>query len=145
MARHRILGVSFDHMHMGDLLREVAEHPDAEIAGLFDPDRSRMASAIETFGVADERVFSDLDACLAASEADVAIVCSATADHADYIERLAPHGAAHFRRETVRGQRRRCAPDDGGHGGERAADGDQLADRLVPVPCDPPSGCSTKG
>ena len=43
MAKHGVLGISFDHMHMGDLLREVAEHPDAEIAGIFDPDRARMA------------------------------------------------------------------------------------------------------
>jgi hypothetical protein len=45
VARHGVLGINFDHMHMGDLLREVAEHPDAEIAGVFDPDRARMAAA----------------------------------------------------------------------------------------------------
>jgi hypothetical protein len=33
----RVVGVSFDHMHMGDLLRQVREHPEAEIAGIFDP------------------------------------------------------------------------------------------------------------
>jgi hypothetical protein len=37
VAKHGVLGLSFDHMHMGDLLREVASHPDAEIAGVFDP------------------------------------------------------------------------------------------------------------
>ena len=42
MAKHGILGISFDHMHMGDLLRQVAQHPDAEIAGIYDPDRGRM-------------------------------------------------------------------------------------------------------
>lgn len=35
-AKHGVLGISFDHMRMGDLMREVAEHPGAEIAGIFD-------------------------------------------------------------------------------------------------------------
>ena len=56
MARHRVLGVSFDHMHMGDLLMKVAEHPDAEIAGIFDPDRERMQAAIARFGPLDPAV-----------------------------------------------------------------------------------------
>ena len=55
MARARIVGISFDHMHMGDLLREVAEHPDAEIAGVFHPDRSRMAEAIAKFAIPEDR------------------------------------------------------------------------------------------
>ena len=78
MAKHGVLGISFDHMHMGDLLRQVADHPDAEIAGIFDPDRSRMAAAITNFGIPADRVFTDLEACLSRTEADLAIVCSAT-------------------------------------------------------------------
>jgi predicted dehydrogenase len=57
MAKHGVLGISFDHMHMGDLLRQVAEHPDAEIAGIFDPDRKRMENAIATFGISEDRFF----------------------------------------------------------------------------------------
>ena len=34
----RVAGINFDHMHMGDLLRLVHEHPEAEIAGVYDPD-----------------------------------------------------------------------------------------------------------
>jgi glucose-fructose oxidoreductase len=86
-----VLGISFDHMHMGDLLRQVAEHPDAEIAGIFDPDRSRMEPAIATFGIPEDRVFTDLETCLATG-ADLAIVCSATARHAETVEAIAPHG-----------------------------------------------------
>ena len=37
MAKFGVLGISFDHMHMGDLLRQVAEHPDAEIAASSTP------------------------------------------------------------------------------------------------------------
>ena len=92
VAKHRVLGINFDHMHMGDLLREAAAHPDAEIAGVFDPDRARMAAAIEKFAIPEDRVFTDLETCLSRAKADLAIICSATADHATYVERIAPYG-----------------------------------------------------
>ena len=96
MAKFRIAGISFDHMHMGDLLRLVAAHPDAELTGIYDPDRARMQSAIDAFAIPESRVFTDLDACLAAAKPDLAILCSAPATHADYTERLATHGAHVF-------------------------------------------------
>ena len=40
MRKWRIVGLSFEHAHMGDLLREVYEHPNAEIAGVCDNDES---------------------------------------------------------------------------------------------------------
>ena len=92
----RVVGISFDHMHMGDLLRQVSEHPGAEIAGIFDPDRSRMDRAIATFGIPKDRVFTDFDACMAAAKPDLAILCAATADHARYTARLAAHGSHVF-------------------------------------------------
>jgi predicted dehydrogenase len=92
MAKFRIVGISFDHMHMGDLLRLVHDHPDAEIAGIFDPDRARMQDAVDKFAIPEDRVFTDFDACMAAGPYDLAILCAATAEHGDYTERLAPHG-----------------------------------------------------
>jgi glucose-fructose oxidoreductase len=92
VAKHGVLGISFDHMHMGDLLRQVADHPDAEIAGIYDLDRSRMEGAIANLGIPEDRVFTDLDECLSKTKADLAIVCSATAEHANTVEKLAPHG-----------------------------------------------------
>jgi glucose-fructose oxidoreductase len=92
VAKRGVLGISFDHMHMGDLLRQVAEHPDAEIAGIYDPDRARMAAAIASFGIPEDRVFTDLDECLPKTKAELAVVCSATAEHANTVEKLAPHG-----------------------------------------------------
>ena len=91
MAAWRIAGINFDHMHMGDLLREVFDHPDAEIVGICDADPDKMASAIAKFGIADDHVFTDVDQCLAQSKPDLAIVCAATADHADYVEDVAKH------------------------------------------------------
>ena len=96
MAKFRIVGISFDHMHMGDLLRMVHDHPDAEIAGLFDPDRARMDRAVAQFGLPSDRVFTDLDACLVATRPDLAILCAAPGDHASYTERLAAYGVHVF-------------------------------------------------
>lgn len=93
MGRARVVGISFDHMHMGDLLRMAQRHPGAEIAGIFDPDRARMAPAAAAYGIAPERLFTDLDACMEAARPDLAILCAATADHARYAERIAPYGA----------------------------------------------------
>ena len=91
MSKVRVVGISFDHMHMGDLLRMVHDHPGAEITGLFDPDPARMARAAATFHVPPDRLFTDLDTCMTASKPDLAILCAATADHARYTERLAAY------------------------------------------------------
>lgn len=91
----RIVGISFDHMHMGDLLRMVAAHPGAELVGIFDPDRARMQRAVSAFEIPEHRVFTDFEACMG-TKPDLAILCSAPASHADYTERLAAHGCHVF-------------------------------------------------
>jgi predicted dehydrogenase len=92
MPKFKIVGISFDHMHMGDLLRLVHGNPDAEIAGIFDPDRNKMAHAIKNFAIPEDRVFTEFDTCMRAAKPDLAILCAATADHASYTERLARYG-----------------------------------------------------
>jgi predicted dehydrogenase len=88
----RVAGINFDHMHMGDLLREVYEHPGAEIAGICDQDPKRMSRAREAFGIPEERIFVDVSACLSACRPDLVILCPATADHAKAVEEVAEHG-----------------------------------------------------
>jgi len=92
MRKQRVVGISFDHMHMGDLLREAHEHSDAEIVGVCDPNAASMAEAIAAFEIPSERVFHDVDACLSATRPDLAILCPATARHADCVEAVAAHG-----------------------------------------------------
>jgi predicted dehydrogenase len=92
MRRWRIVGVNFDHIHMGDLLREVADHPDAEIAGVCDRDASRMSAAISAFQISADSVFTNVHACLSACRPDLVILCPATADHASSVEEIASHG-----------------------------------------------------
>jgi glucose-fructose oxidoreductase len=83
-------------MHMGDLLRMVHEHPNAEIVGVCDETPARMESTVQRFGVPSDRVFSDYRACMEATKPDVAILCPATAKHAEWTERIAPFGTHLF-------------------------------------------------
>ena len=92
MTKWRVAGINFDHMHMGDLLRMVHDHPDAEIIGIYDRTREKMDQAIANFGIPDTAVFTDLETCLAQSRPDVAILCAAPAEHADHVDVLARHG-----------------------------------------------------
>ncbi|MBC8010989.1 MAG: gfo/Idh/MocA family oxidoreductase, partial [Burkholderiales bacterium] len=62
--RWKVAGINFDHMHMGDLLRHVHEHPDADIVGIADAQPARMASSAANFGLPPERVFTDFRRCL---------------------------------------------------------------------------------
>jgi glucose-fructose oxidoreductase len=50
-----------------------------------------MQSAAKAFGVSEDRLFTDFDACMAAGPYEMAILCAATADHATFTERLALH------------------------------------------------------
>ena len=91
MKKLKVAGLNFDHMHMGDLLRQCAEHPDVEIAGICDENPARMQSAIENFHLPLERVFVDPERCLEATAPDFVILCPATARHAQYVELAARH------------------------------------------------------
>ena len=92
MPKFKVVGISFDHMHMGDLLRFVDQHPEAEIAGIFDPELGKMKNAIQNFAIPEDDIFTDFDACMTAAKPDLAILCAATADHAAYVSRLARYG-----------------------------------------------------
>jgi glucose-fructose oxidoreductase len=89
--RWRVVGMNFDHMHMGDLLRMVVEHPQAEIAAICDLDRERMKEAIENFQVPGDRVFVDPVRCLEQSRPDLVLLCPAAAEHADWVEKVASY------------------------------------------------------
>jgi predicted dehydrogenase len=92
MPRFRIAGINFAHMHMGDNLRMAYEHPDAEIAGICDEDPARMEAAARNFAIPPERIFTDYRQCLEQTHPDIVILCPATAEHAAWVERVAPYG-----------------------------------------------------
>jgi predicted dehydrogenase len=89
--KYRVVGINFDHFHMGDLLRFVCEHPQAEIAGICDDDPDRMIPTVRELGIPSDRVFQDYRACLEKTRPDLVILCPATADHAAWTEKIAAY------------------------------------------------------
>jgi predicted dehydrogenase len=90
--RFRVVGINFDHFHMGDLLRMVHDHPDAEIAGICDEQPERMTEAARNFGLGEDRVFTDYRACLEKTKPDLAILCPSAATHGEWTKRVAEYG-----------------------------------------------------
>ena len=93
MAKWKIAGINFDHFHMGDNLRMAHEHPEVEIVGLCDEQPERMQEAAAHFSVPADRLYTDHEACLTATEPDLVLLCPATARHAEWTEKVAPFGA----------------------------------------------------
>jgi predicted dehydrogenase len=90
---YRVAGVNFDHMHMGDLLRQVSEHPDAQIVGVADASSERMVDAITRFGLSEAQVFTDWRQCLESTKPDIVILCPKTGEHGQWVVDVAPYGA----------------------------------------------------
>ena len=90
MKTWRVAGINFDHSHMGDNLRMAFNHPNVEIVGICDEQPERMSSAIENFGIAPDRVFTDFRKCIETSRPDIVLLCPATARHGEWTERIAP-------------------------------------------------------
>jgi len=86
----KVAGINFDHMHMGDLLRMVAEHPAAQIVGVCDETPGRMQPAARNFGISADRMFSRVEQCMETAKPDLVILCPATGKHAEYVEAVAP-------------------------------------------------------
>jgi predicted dehydrogenase len=91
--RWRVAGIDFAHMHMAELLDMVAAHPSAEIVGICDRSRERMTPSIDRLGLSERHVFIDYAACLETTRPDLVILCPATAEHGQWVERVAPYGA----------------------------------------------------
>jgi glucose-fructose oxidoreductase len=87
----KVAGINFDHLHMGDNLRMVFNHPRAEICGIGHEDPERMESAIAEFSIPENRVFTDYRECLEQTSPDFVILCPATARHADWTEKIAEY------------------------------------------------------
>ena len=92
MKRWRIAGINFDHFHMGDLLRQTAEHPNAEIVGISDEKPERMVEAAKNFSLSSDQVFTDYRACLEKTKPDIVVLCPAASRHGEWVEKVAPFG-----------------------------------------------------
>jgi glucose-fructose oxidoreductase len=97
MANYTVAGINFAHFHMGDNLRMVQEHPDAEIVGICDedPDEATLGleDTAEEFDIPDDRVYRDHEACLEETDPDIVILCPVPSEHAEWVEKVAPYGS----------------------------------------------------
>ena len=78
-------------MHMGDLLRQVNEHPDAELVGICDEHSEAMQPTIEALNIDSSKVFNDYVKCMETTKPDLVILCPPTGEHAIWVERIAPY------------------------------------------------------
>ncbi len=92
MKKHRVVGISFEHMHMGDNLRMAAEHPNCEVVAICDPHPTRMVAAKSELGLRSDQVFTDWQECIEKSRPDFVLLCPSTGDHALWVERIAELG-----------------------------------------------------
>lgn len=90
MARWKVAGISFDHMHMGDNLRMAFEHPSVEIVALCDEQSARMEAAAKAFNIPNDRLFTNENKLFAEFKPDIVLLCPATARHAEWVSRVAP-------------------------------------------------------
>jgi glucose-fructose oxidoreductase len=92
MKRWKVIGINFDHFHMGDLLRMAHEHPAVEIVGISDEQPARLADAARNFSIPPDRVYTDYRRCLEETRPDLVILCPATAHHGEWTAKVAEFG-----------------------------------------------------
>ncbi|ADV61815.1 oxidoreductase domain protein [Isosphaera pallida ATCC 43644] len=88
----RVVGINFDHMHMGDNLAMAARHPRVEVIGLWDHDPQRVEPVRRKLNLPESVRFEDWRACLETARPDLVLLCPATAAHAEWVERIAGSG-----------------------------------------------------
>ncbi len=84
----RIAMLSFAHVHSDGYARQVASHPEAEIACIWDDDEARGHAAAEKYGVP---YFSDLEAVLSRKDVDAVVVDAPTVQHKDILLAAVAH------------------------------------------------------
>ena len=92
MNRIKLVGINFDHMHMGDLLRLALKHPQVDVVGVSDEQPDRVRPVLDRLGIAQDKFVADYRKLLEQAKPDIAILCPATGDHAVWTERVAAFG-----------------------------------------------------
>jgi len=90
--RIKLVGINFDHMHMGDLLRLALKHPQVDVVGVSDEQPDRVRPVLDRLGIAQDKFVADYRKLLEQAKPDIAILCPATGDHAVWTERVAAFG-----------------------------------------------------
>src|SRR6218665_2107886 len=87
----RLIGVGFDHMHIGDQLTVATMHPQIDLLGVWDRDETRARAVLNDLSL-DCRYPSDPAGLFILSEADIAVVCSTTAEYPELVEMIVSAG-----------------------------------------------------
>lgn len=90
---YRVIGVGFDHMHIGDQLRTAMRHPLAEAVGVYDAQPSRAKAVLDELGI-DVPIQRSMPDLIEQVHPDIAFVCSTTAEHVDLAATLNSAGVA---------------------------------------------------
>ncbi|WP_369745429.1 Gfo/Idh/MocA family protein [Paenarthrobacter sp. AMU7] len=88
----RIAVVGFDHMHAGDQISVIKDHPRALLVGAWDSNPDRMQQVCAELEVPPHLQYGDLDALIAETAPQIAVVCSTTADHRRYVDYFVERG-----------------------------------------------------
>lgn len=88
---YRVVGVGFDHMHIGDQLALAIAHSSAEVVGAYDSNPLRAQKVLDDLElpIAPD---TNLERLIADTRPDIAFVCSTTAEHPRVVETLARGG-----------------------------------------------------
>lgn len=91
----RCLGANFDQMHMNTNLEWFQNHPDFDVVGVCDEDRSTSTGSIDettaSLSLSKDAVYDDLDRALEETDPDVVMGCPRNGKHAAFVERVAPY------------------------------------------------------
>ncbi len=92
MKRWKVVGINFDHMHMGDLLRRAMAHPQVDLVGVSDDKPERVYPVLDRLKLPHDKFYPDYRKLMEQHKPDLAILCPATGEHALWTERVAPYG-----------------------------------------------------
>ena len=92
MSKFKIVGINFDHMHMGDLLRLAKNHAGVEIVGVSDYVDGRAQGVLKQLDLHESLFHADYRKLIESTKPDLIVLCPATAQHADWTEIVAPFG-----------------------------------------------------
>jgi glucose-fructose oxidoreductase len=90
----RVVGIGFDHMHIGDQLRVAAGNQGVQLVGVVDSSQERMTRVCADVGLAGlpQALTPDAESALDAWAPEIAIVCSTTSAHREWTKRLSARG-----------------------------------------------------
>lgn len=94
----RVAMLSFAHVHANMYAQHVVDHPEAEIACIWEDDEARGKVAAERFGVP---VFDDLEAVLSRDDVDGVVINAYTSQHPWLIKAAVEHGKHVFTEKAL--------------------------------------------